>query len=76
MSPLLRSAMKKLLVVLILVALIVMPVVAQGSKETAKSGTTNVYPDGDILIKGKSLFNHMTTHTHIDSKGGNTTPPQ
>ena len=35
-----------------------------------------ITPDGDIKIKGVSLFEHITTHTHIDSKGGSTTPPQ
>ena len=46
------------------------------SKSNVDINGVTLTPDGDILIKGKSLFNHMTTHTHIDSKGGNTTPPQ
>ena len=46
------------------------------SKSNVDINGVTITPDGDILIKGKSLFNHMTTHTHIDSKGGNTTPPQ
>ena len=46
------------------------------SKSNVEINGVTLTPDGDILIKGKSLFNHMTTHTHIDSKGGNTTPPQ
>lgn len=29
----------------------------------------------DLLIKGLSVFSFMTKHTHIDSKGGNTSPP-
>jgi len=68
MSPLLGSAMKKLLVVLIMVALIVMPVVAQGSKETVKSGTTNVYPDGDILIwsTGQPQYRQMYYQAWIE----------
>ena len=41
--------MKKLLVVLILLALMVMPVVAQGSKEAEKSKTVSVFPEGEIL---------------------------
>lgn len=35
-----------------------------------------ITPDGDVLIKGVSLFNHISTHTHIDSKGGITSPPK
>ena len=46
------------------------------SKSNVEINGVTITPDGDILLKGKSLFNHMTTHTHIDSNGGTTTPPQ
>ena len=32
--------------------------------------------DGDITIDGKSLRQFMLSHTHIDSQGASTTPPQ
>ena len=46
------------------------------SKSNVNINGVTITPDGDIKIKGVSLFEHITTHTHIDSKGGNTTPPQ
>ena len=32
--------------------------------------------DGDIQVDGKSLRQFMLSHTHIDSQGASTTPPQ
>ena len=32
--------------------------------------------DGDIQVNGKSLRQFMLSHTHIDSQGASTTPPQ
>ena len=32
--------------------------------------------DGDIQVDGKSLRQFMFSHTHIDSQGASTTPPQ
>lgn len=32
--------------------------------------------DGDIQVDGKSLRQFMSSHTHIDSQGASTTPPQ
>ena len=32
--------------------------------------------DGDIHVDGKSLRQFMLSHTHIDSQGASTTPPQ
>ena len=32
--------------------------------------------DGDINVDGKSLRQFMLSHTHIDSQGASTTPPQ
>ena len=46
------------------------------SKSNVEINGVTLTPDGDILIKGKSLFNHMTTHTHIGNLGAPTTPPQ
>ena len=46
------------------------------SKSNVNINGVTITPDGDVKIKGVSLFEHITTHTHIDSKGGNTTPPQ
>ena len=46
------------------------------SKSNVNINGVTITPDGDIQIKGVSLFEHITTHTHIDSKGGATTPPQ
>ena len=46
------------------------------SKSNVNINGVTITPDGDIQIKGVSLFKHITTHTHIDSKGGTTTPPQ
>ena len=46
------------------------------SKSNVNINGVTITPDGDIQIKGVSLFEHITTHTHIDSKGGTTTPPQ
>ena len=46
------------------------------SKSNVEINGVTITPDGDILIKGKSLFSHMTTHTHIGNLGAPTTPPQ
>ena len=35
-----------------------------------------VTADGDIQVDGKSLRQFMLSHTHIDSQGASTTPPQ
>ena len=35
-----------------------------------------VTADGDIQVNGKSLRQFMLSHTHIDSQGASTTPPQ
>ena len=35
-----------------------------------------VTADGDIQVDGKSLRQFMLSHTHIDSRGASTTPPQ
>ena len=35
-----------------------------------------VTADGDIQVDGKSLRQFMLLHTHIDSQGASTTPPQ
>lgn len=45
-----KCAMKKLLIVLMLLALIVMPVMAQGSKEPVKSDAPSVFPAGEVLF--------------------------
>lgn len=51
-----------------------------GIKITSKSNVdingVTITPDGDVLIKGKSVFTHMTTHTHIGNNGYPTSPPQ
>ena len=46
------------------------------SKSNVDINGVTITPDGDIKIKGVSLFEHITKHTHIDSKGGTPTPPQ
>ena len=45
----------------------------EASSVNIKGARVNV--DNDLTIKGRSVFDFMLRHTHVDSKGGNTTPP-
>ena len=38
--------------------------------------SVTITADGDIQVDGKSLRQFMLSHTHIDSQGASTTPPQ
>lgn len=45
------------------------------SSESINADKAVVSVGKDILLAGSSLLSFMKTHSHIDSKGGNTTPP-
>ena len=48
----------------------------QSSKSNVNINGIVITSDGDILVKGMSLFSHMRNHTHIGNQGAPTSPPQ
>lgn len=69
MSPLLNIAMKKKLVLLLMLFLVLIPVMAQGTKDAKKATDADVFPPGEFLVwsTGAPRYRQEYYQSFVDS---------